>query len=474
MFAATRDNPLLLILNGAAKKPEALLYTPKTLAKTIVTVINYKMAQKKTQPINSKRKPLTSPELSLTYGAKKLKSADSTDPISTPDPKSQVAENNGIILRAFYGPEMSNERALAYKEGKLPRPIEILHSALTETRSDRERIEVKGAVVHWFRCDLRVRDNRALRLASEKASEKNVPLIAMYIVSPQDFDAHFTSPARVDFVLRTLQVLKDDLEKLNIPLYVETVEKRKRVPERILKLLAEWGSNHLFANMELEVDELRRDQRLVRACLERGISMDVLADTCVVPPGELATGAGTQYSVYTPWFRSWAAHIHNNPELLDISEEPAKNPSGARESYVKLFESTIPSASNNKKLTDGEKKRFHSMWPPGEHEAHKRLKRFAQQRIEGYEARRNFPAEDATSSLSVHLASGTLSARTAVRAARDHNTTKRLDGGDPGIQAWIREVAWRDFYKHILAHWPYIWYDLFPLSRSFFDHFKYE
>ncbi|KAI7211335.1 deoxyribodipyrimidine photo-lyase, partial [Hortaea werneckii] len=31
-----------------------------------------------------------------------------------------------------------------------------------------------------------------------------------------------------------------------------------------------------------------------------------------------------------------------------------------------------------------------------------------------------------------------------------------LDAGNPGIKTWISEIGWRDFYKHILAHWPYI------------------
>ncbi len=54
-----------------------------------------------------------------------------------------------------------------------------------------------------------------------------------YIISPQDFEAHLRSPARVDFMLRTLNILKDDLAKLDIPLWVETVEKRKQIPGRV-------------------------------------------------------------------------------------------------------------------------------------------------------------------------------------------------------------------------------------------------
>ncbi|KAH9215217.1 putative Deoxyribodipyrimidine photo-lyase [Leptodontidium sp. 2 PMI_412] len=380
----------------------------------------------------------------------------SSDPLGAPHESAQEAEDNGIVLRKFYPHEMSNARAKAYNNDELPRPIELLNDALAETKAERENVEVKDAVVHWFKCDLRTKDNKSLHLASEKAREKGVSLIAIYIVSPQDFEAHLTAPVRVDFILRTLEVLKGDLAKLDIPLYVETVEKRKDVQWRILELLEEWGASHLFANVEYEVDELRREARMVRACLEKGVAMDVVSDTCVVSPGELSSGTGKQYSVYTPWFRAWVAYIDKDPKVLDLFDVPGKNPGSAREKFERFFESPIPDAPSNKKLTDEEKKRFRSMWPAGEAEAHERLAKFCDDRIAKYGDKRNFPAQGATSSLSVHFASGTLSARTAIRTARDYNTTKKLDGGNSGIQTWISEVAWRDFYKHVLAHWPYV------------------
>ncbi|KFY62478.1 hypothetical protein V497_02364 [Pseudogymnoascus sp. VKM F-4516 (FW-969)] len=417
------------------------------------------MPPKKSPAVNGKRKGPSSakpaPPGSESFKKPKVNN-DSINPLSASHQKAQDAERNGIALRAFYGPEMSNARALAYKNGQIPRPIEVLNSALLETKSTREQIKVGDAVVHWFRCDLRTRDNRSLYAASEKAKENGVPLITMYIVSPQDFEAHLTSPARVDFILRTLRVLREDLAKLDIPLYVETLEKRKKIPGRILELVREWGSNHLFANAEYEVDELRRDASLIRECLEIGVTMNVLSDTCVVKPGELVSKSGTQYSVYTPWSRAWVAYIHENPPLLELSEAPNKNPNGERQKYLKLFESVIPNELKHKKLSDEETERFCSMWPAGEHEAHGRLIKFIDERIGEYQARRNYVSEQATSSLSVHLASGTLSARTAVQMARDHNRSKRLDGGNEGILTWIREIAWRDFYKHVLAYWPYI------------------
>ena len=368
-----------------------------------------------------------------------------------------VAEKYGIVDRRYYPAEMTNTRCKQYIENALPRPIELLNNSLKETKADRAQIAVKDAVVHWYKCDLRIQDNKSLHLASEKAKSKGVPLICIYIVSPQDFEAHMTSPARVDFILRTLDVLSRDLAKLDIPLYVETIEKRKRIPGRIFELCEKWGVSHMFANIEYEVDELRREAKMVREGLEKGIAFDVVPDTCVVAPGELESQSGRQYAVYSPWFRAWIAYLHAHPKHLDLYHLPSKNPSSTRKSHKDLFESRIPNAPENKTLTDDEKTRFRSMWPPGEHEAHERLLKFLKGRVKDYKEVRNFPAHGGTAMLSVHFASGTLSARTAIASARDANTTKKLDGGTLGITNWISEVAWRDFYKHVLAHWPFVW-----------------
>lgn len=390
--------------------------------------------------------------------SKKAKTTSSSSAsLREPHPFYKDAEEHGIVLREFYPHEMSNARALAYNENKLARPIEQLQAAQQETSGPRKKATVGDAVVHWFKMDLRTTDNTALSMASERAREAGVPLVGLYVVSPQDWEAHFRAPIRVDFTLRTLEVLRADLDKLDIPLHVETVDKRKDVPARVSALLEEWGANHLYANMEYEVDELRRETKMVKKLAENGKAFEVVHDLCVVPPGKLSTGTGRQYAVYSPWYRAWMAHIHSNLELLEESEPPAKNPASARKKFGKLFGCKIPQAPESKRMSAEDTKRYGSLWPAGEHEAQKRLNKFCEERIKTYGEKRNFPADNSTSSLSVHLASGTISARACVRAAREHNSSKKLDGGSQGIQTWISEVAWRDFYKHVLAHWPYVW-----------------
>jgi len=360
---------------------------------------------------------------------------------------SRKEEEYGVVQREFYPPEMANERCARYNNNEIPRPMDVLEATIEATAEARSKVEVGDAVVHWFKRDLRTLDNRSLSLAAEKARSKGVPLVCLFIVSPQDYQAHLTSAVRVDFELRTLAVMKEDLAKLDIPLHVETMDIRKQVPDHIIELCKKWGAKHIFCNIEYEVDELRREIKMTEKCLAQGISFTAVHDDVVVAPGSLHTGAGKQYAVYSPWFRSWVAHIHSNLDLLECFPAPTRNPSSARDKFADIFASSIPSAPSNKSITEDEKKRFRAMWPAGEAEAHARLARFLKEKADKYKETRNFPAAGSTAVLSVHFSSGTLAARTAIREAKLMNGGKKLDAGNLGIMGWIGEVAWRDFYK---------------------------
>jgi deoxyribodipyrimidine photo-lyase len=369
---------------------------------------------------------------------------------------SRPEEQYGIVQREFYPAEMSNERCAMYNNNEILRPSEVLEEAIAETKSARDKIKPGKAVLHWFKRDLRLRDNRGLAMAAKRAKEAGVPLITVFVVSPQDYQAHLTSPARVDFELRTLEIMKRDLEELDIPLLVVTQEKRKEVPAFLVQLCEKWDINHVFCNIEYEVDELRREANMTRLCSENGINFTAIHDDCVVPPGQLQSGSGKQYAVYTPWYRAWMAHIHSHPEVLDAFEKPGKNPAVSRKRFKELFDTPLPPAPKNKELSSEDKSRFQRLWPAGEHEALSRVTKFISQKIGKYKDERNLPGAGGTAVVSVHHSVGTLAARTSVRMAKDANSSKKLDGGNAGIATWISEVAWRDFYKHVLVNWPYV------------------
>lgn len=373
---------------------------------------------------------------------------------------SRPEERAGIVDKRFYPTEISNERCAMYNDNLIPRPLEVLEDTIR--RASHTQIEknnrAERAVIHWFKRDLRLHDNTGLRLAAEAAKEKGIGVVGLWILSPQDWEAHLVSPAKCDFELRSLAVLQRDLAALNIPLHFEVVDDRKRVPQRIIDLSQEWGVREVYCNMEYEVDELRRDTKLLEMCLAEGIRFNPTHDDCVVPPGSLKTGGGKQFAVYSPYFRAWIKYLHEHPEILAERQAPTPNPADFRDGQFKrLFGEAIPKAPESKRLDDETKARLAQLYPAGESAALDRLQHFLTEKIGDYKATRNFPAKNSTACVSVHHSAGTLAARTSIRMARDVNSTKKLDGGNEGIRNWISEVAWRDFYRHVLVNWPYVW-----------------
>ncbi|GLI81673.1 DNA photolyase phr1 [Penicillium ochrochloron] len=371
------------------------------------------------------------------HDSKKVKPED----LRQPHPNAQQTEEFGIVLRDFYPPEMSNDRCKAYNDGTIERPIDTLEKACKETADKRRSVTPGKAVVHWFKTDLRLQDNRALSTAFQIAKDNQIPVIGVYIVSPEDFEAHLTSPARVDFTLRTLRQLQKDLSELDIPLYVETQEKRKNIPNRIVELCQQWEAKHLCANLEYEVDELRRDAKVVRLCADHDIDFTPSHDTCVVTPGMLSTGAGKQYAVYTPWFRSWLRFLKENPDYLELSEDPGTNPGDARKQLTDLFDCQIPDMPSNKTLSDKEKKRFEELYPAGEHEATRRLEKFLKEKCGDYDKNRSMLPGENTSALSPYFASGAISARTAVVTAKRANKN-HLDRMNKCFKPEATNIEW--------------------------------
>jgi len=76
-------------------------------------------------------------------------------------------------------------------------------------------------------------------------------------------------------------------------------------------------------------------------------------------------------------------------------------------------------------------------------------------RASTYNLNRDRADGNTTSRLSPYLASGVISARECLRHVLElPHITKLPTGKDTGIGVWIQEIAWRDFYVHILATFP--------------------
>ncbi len=298
----------------------------------------------------------------------------------------------------------------------------------------------------WFRSDLRVRENTALSAACAASTDG---VVAVYVISPEDWRAHDRGGAQVDFILRTLRVLSADLAKLNIPLIVRTAERRAGIPDLLLGLAREHAAAAIHFNAEYEVDESARDAKVKAAFAAAGLSAHAHTDQVVLDPAAVRTGEGRFFTVFTPYKRAWirellkAGGIRTLPALAPVKPIPVRPTPVPVE--VEGFRSPVPA----------------ELWPAGEAEASARLARFVEERIRGYKAQRDFPALEGTSRLSPYLAIGAISPRTCVAAAVEANVAlggagakSPLDSGNVGITTWISELIWREFYTHVLVGFP--------------------
>ena len=287
----------------------------------------------------------------------------------------------------------------------------------------------------WFRRDLRILDNPALFEASKQSTDGT---IALFIVTPSQWLEHDDAPCKVKFWLANLELLSAALAKLNIPLRIETCESFDEVPAVISKCLKKHKCDALFFNREYEVNERRRDRAVQADCKHAGVVVESFHDRLVVPPNIIKTKEGKFYSVFTPFRRVWEKTV---TDYLECWNKPKK------QQEISVKPSRIPSKIEGFDFSDYRD----DLWPAGEKEAAKRLKSFSG-RIADYNDQRDLPAVKGTSLISAYLAAGVISPRQCLNAGIAANKGKVV--GSEGPTTWISELAWRDFYSHIMVACP--------------------
>jgi len=298
-----------------------------------------------------------------------------------------------------------------------------------------------GHAVVWLRQDLRIADNTALLAACRDAADA---VTALYAITPAQWRAHDVAGVRVDFELRQLRLLREDLATLNIPLVVlEAADYTALVP-----VLTDWlgrhGASALHANRQYEVNEQARDAAVEAAAGRLGVRCHWHHDQCIIPPGRVLTGDGRAYTVFTPFSRNWQGQLP-----AGVAARPPAAPAPRR--HARVAASPVP-AQVPGFIPHVDAGLAAHLWPAGEAAAHARLHAFIDGDGAGYDRHRDLPAINGTSTLSPYLAAGVLSARDCLRAALQARA--RADAA--GLETWISELCWRDFYKHILAAFPQV------------------
>ncbi|MGE8307526.1 MAG: deoxyribodipyrimidine photo-lyase [Pseudomonas kermanshahensis] len=291
----------------------------------------------------------------------------------------------------------------------------------------------------WLRSDLRIDDNTALSAACERG-----PTLALWLVSPGQWQAHDDAACKVDFWLRNLRTLRQSLEALNIPLLIRTIDKWDQAPQAVLDACRQHRVEGVHWNEEYGINEERRDQA-TRALLEQSaIQAHSYLDQLFFRPGTVLTRSGDYFQVFSQFKKNCLEHLHRSLPALAPRVKP--------QSPLNIASDPIPEQIEG---FDKPPRTLSDHWPAGEAEAQSRLTRFLDEAIDDYHHLRDLPAKPGTSQLSAYLATGVISPRQCLHGALACNRGE-FDSGSTGIQTWINELLWREFYKHILTGYPQV------------------
>ncbi|MEM6708197.1 MAG: FAD-binding domain-containing protein [Pseudomonadota bacterium] len=299
----------------------------------------------------------------------------------------------------------------------------------------------------WFRNDLRCRDHAALQSAIAADST-----VAVFLWAREQWQNHDVGPARLAFLRRNLAALASELEALNVPFRILEAQRFSAAPDRLLTLAKQLKATVVHAVEEFPLNERRRDSQVARALEAQGTAFCLHPGGAIRNPGSVTKDDGDPYTVFTPFKRRWLSGLN------DAERRPLKKPRAqeAVDPLPRLSNDVTDSCLDlNSAFDDVDASLHRSLWPGGESEARRRLDRFTKQRAFAYADARDFAAEPGTSELSPYLSCGALSGRQALAAAISANDG-RAANGNPGVDTWISELVWRDFYRHVIVHFPHV------------------
>jgi deoxyribodipyrimidine photo-lyase len=218
---------------------------------------------------------------------------------------------------------------------------------------------------------------------------------------------------RREQLLAHLGALNEQLVDLGGSLVIRPGPAAVAVPVAV----AECQASSLYVNIDASPFSMDRDEAVDEAL---GIPTHRFNGLTVHEPGAVLTKKGTLSQVFTPFYKTWA----NTP----LTPWPSGGPGR-------------PISMSGLPIPESEGPIHHD---PGESGAWQRVNAWLE-RVDSYPDTRDLPAITGTSELSADLKFGTLSARTLADVVGTHT---------PGRAAYVRQLAWRDWWVHTLAIRP--------------------
>jgi deoxyribodipyrimidine photo-lyase len=285
----------------------------------------------------------------------------------------------------------------------------------------------------WLRQDLRLADNPALYAACCSSSQ----VILVFIDDPTPSSSSQLGAASRVWLHYSLQALQHSLVAFKQQLIIRQGQALKVLQD----LIRETGAQQVFWNRVYEPACLARDTQLKQA-LQAHCTVKSFNASLLYEPWQVLKADQTPYKVFSSF---WKAVLSKGivQELLPTPTHipvPQAWPLSLSLDALRL-KPDLPWAG-----------RIMTHWQVGEMAALQRLEHFLAQTARAYYQQRDYPAQDFTSRLSPHLHFGEISPRQIAYYAQA--LLAQQPAAEQGVQAFLRELGWREFAYALLYHFP--------------------
>lgn len=297
------------------------------------------------------------------------------------------------------------------------------------------RLANSRPVVVWFRHDLRLADNPALR----EACRSGQPVIPLFLWAPEEAGREAPGGASCWWLHYSLLSLRTSLRRRRSELVI------RRAPDSMSglgKVLSETGARMVFWNHVHDPAAWRRDRQILKRLSSEGVLVQSFEATLLFPVRDIRNRQDQPFQVFTPFWRHCLENLVPEKCLPGPSRipRPTRFPPSLEVEDLGLL-SRVDWAAG-----------LRAAWEPGEPGAHRALRRFLARNLASYAKQRDRPDLEGTSRLSPHLHFGEISARWIWQAV------EKAEGIAPAaadsVRIFRQELGWREFAHHLLAHFP--------------------
>ncbi len=298
----------------------------------------------------------------------------------------------------------------------------------------------------WFRDDLRLADNPALRAAADT----HRPLVCLYLHDESLHDERGRGQRSLGAAARwwlhgSLQALHAALTKHGGRLTILSGGAVDTLPA----LAAAIGAEAVYWNRRYDKAGQAIDSSVEGALKKRDINVASYNGRLLNEPWELRNTAGKPFRVFTAY---WRAVLKQGAPDTPLSA-PRKLRFHTLPRHFKLRTVALASLNLEPRAPDWAGG-LREHWQRDEASAHRRLRRFLKTRLRDYPTDRDRPDRQGTSRLSPYLCFGNISVRQIWHAAHAAVHSRRSPANPQQLAKFLAELGWREFNYHVLYHHP--------------------